>query len=143
MGKVILTALVVLTFCGCEENESGKKGNPAAEKAAAASAEAWLWLVDAGRYADSWEQAASSFRANIAKEAWLMYFRSLREPLGRMVSRELISTSYTKSLPGAPKGEYVVIQYSTFFEKRRFTIETVTPMLDEDGAWRVSGNQIK
>jgi len=143
MRKVILTALVALTFCGCEENESGKKGNPAAEKAAVASAEAWLQLVDAGRYGESWEQAANTFRTNIAKDAWLMYFRSLREPLGRMVSREMISASYTKSLPGAPKGEYVVIQYSTFFEKRRFSIETVTPMRDEDGVWRVSGYQIK
>jgi hypothetical protein len=34
--------------------------------------------------------------------------------------------------------EYVVIQYETQFEHHTAT-ETVTPMLDKDGAWKVSG----
>jgi hypothetical protein len=42
------------------------------------------------------------------------------------------------SLPGAPDGEYVVIQYETQFEHHT-PAETVTPMLDKDGAWKVSG----
>jgi hypothetical protein len=37
----------------------------------------------------------------------------------------------------------VVIQYETIFEKKQSAIETVTPMLDKDGKWRVSGYYIK
>ena len=47
------------------------------------------------------------------------------------------------SIPGAPDGEYVVIQFKTSFENKKSGIETVTPMLDKDGKWRVSGYYIK
>lgn len=57
-------------------------------------------------------------------------------------SFHVIST-YTKKLPGAPDGEYVVIQYESSFEHKQSAVETVTPMLDKDGKWRVSGYYIK
>jgi hypothetical protein len=60
-----------------------------------------------------------------------------------MVSRTLKSASYAKSLPGAPDGEYVVIQFDATFEKKQSAIETVTPMKEPDGRWRVSGYFIK
>ena len=66
-----------------------------------------------------------------------------RDPLGKTTSRKLKSASYTKTLPGAPDGDYVVIQYETSFENKQSSIETVTPMLDKDGKWRVSGYYIK
>jgi hypothetical protein len=68
---------------------------------------------------------------------------AVRNPLGGLVSRELGSKTYMQSLPGAPDGEYVVIQFKTAFENKKSAIETVTPMLDSDGEWRVSGYYIK
>ncbi len=47
------------------------------------------------------------------------------------------------SLPGAPDGAYVVIQYGTSFENRKHAVETVTPMRERNGAWRVSGYFIR
>ena len=47
------------------------------------------------------------------------------------------------SMPGAPDGEYVVIQYSTNFQNKKSAIETVTPMKNKGGEWRVSGYYIK
>ena len=64
-------------------------------------------------------------------------------PLGNLVSRKVKSREYTEKLPGAPDGKYVVIQYETVFEKKSSAIETVTPMVDPDGAWRVSGYFIR
>jgi hypothetical protein len=55
----------------------------------------------------------------------------------------MLSAKYTRTLPGAPDGEYVVIQYSAAFEKRQSAVETVTPMFDRDGKWRASGYYIK
>lgn len=66
-----------------------------------------------------------------------------RSPLGRLVSRKLESAKFTHELPGAPAGDYVVIQYDTNFEKKSGATETVTPMKDKDGVWRVSGYFIK
>ena len=50
---------------------------------------------------------------------------------------------YTTNLPGAPDGEYVVIQYKTSFQNKASAIETVTPMRDPDGVYRVSGYYIR
>ncbi len=47
------------------------------------------------------------------------------------------------SLPGAPDGNYVVIQFKTTFEHKAQAVETVTPMLENDGVWRVTGYFIK
>jgi hypothetical protein len=66
----------------------------------------------------------------------------VRKPLGAVVSRQVKSKTYTTSLPGAPDGEYVVIKYDTSFENKRASVETVTPMRDSDGTWRVSGYYI-
>jgi hypothetical protein len=37
----------------------------------------------------------------------------------------------------------VVIQFNTRFENKAAAIETVTPMHEKDGSWRVSGYFIK
>ncbi|MEW6584469.1 MAG: DUF4019 domain-containing protein, partial [Nitrospirota bacterium] len=52
------------------------------------------------------------------------------------------SKKYATSLPGAPDGEYVVIEFETSFENKKSAVETVTPMMDS-GKWRVSGYYIK
>lgn len=113
------------------------------EQLAQQSADAWLAVIDSGKYADSWAQAADAFKTVVTKDQWLAAMNTNRDPLGKLISRKLKSANYTKSLPGAPAGEYVVLQYETSFEHMPSAIETVTPMLDKDGKWRVSGYYIK
>lgn len=60
-----------------------------------------------------------------------------------MKARKVKSATFTRTLPGAPDGEYVVIQFESQFENKAAAIETVTPMRDKDGAWRVSGYYIR
>ena len=114
-----------------------------AEEAALAASQAWLTLVDQGDYVKSWEEAATCFRMAATLEQWQRSMMAFRTPLGKVVSRKLKSKHYTKTLPGAPDGEYVVIQYETSFENKKSAIETITPMLDKDGRWRVSGYYIR
>ena len=102
----------------------------------------WLELVDAKQYESSWIQSASLFRNAISSSAWARAIDQARGPLGSVVSRKLMSATYTTTLPGAPDGEYVVIQYQTRFENKNEGIETITPMLDE-GQWRVSGYYVR
>jgi hypothetical protein len=119
------------------------QANEVAEKAAVTASTAWFSLVDEGNYAESWNQAAGFFKNAVTKEQWLNSMKTFRVPLGKMITRKLISKQYTKTLPGAPDGEYVVIQYETQFENKKSAVETVTPMLGKDGKWRVSGYYIK
>ena len=111
--------------------------------AATSAAESWLKLVDDAQYDASWTNAASAFRGAVTTEAWSKAAGAVRGQVGKLVSRKLASANYTTSLPGAPEGKYVVIQYDTSFEKKASAVETVTPMQDPDGAWRVAGYFIK
>jgi len=113
--------------------------NEVSEKAALASAIAWLALADGGKYPETWDQAAAYFKNALNKDQWVASLKRGRTPLGKVLSRKLKSKMYTKSLPGAPDGEYVVIMYDTQFENKASAVETVTPMLDKDGKWRVAG----
>jgi hypothetical protein len=115
----------------------------AKEKAAIEAAEAWLSLVDEGLYLESWRKGATYFRKAVSQEQWTQSMVAFREPLGKTLSRKLTSAQYTTTLPGAPDGEYVVIRYQTSFENKHSAIETVTPMLDKNGSWKVSGYYIK
>ena len=107
------------------------------------SAEQWLSLVDAGKFAEGWKTAADYFRTAVSQEQWERSLDTVRKPLGNLVSRKLKSARYTRSVPGAPDGEYVILQFDTSFANKKNAIETVTPMLDKDGQWRVSGYYIR
>jgi hypothetical protein len=113
------------------------------EKAAVAAAEQWLLLVDAGKYDQSWKEAAKYFKDAVSQDKWQQSLQAVRDPLGRLISRTVKRRVYTTSLPGAPDGEYVVIQFETSFQNKKAAVETVTPMMDKDGLWRVSGYFIK
>lgn len=102
----------------------------------------WLKVVDEGRYSDSWNETAQFFKKAIKQDQWNQSLLAVREPLGRLLSRGIKSKEYKTSLPGAPDGQYVIIQFQTSFENKKAAIETITPMLDKDGKWRVSGYYI-
>jgi hypothetical protein len=135
---ILLSALPLLVGA-CQKSEA----QGSAERDAAVAADAWLKLVDDAKYADSWEQAAAYFKQAVPSEQWQRQVGAVRQPLGKLVSRTPKSKKYTTALPGAPDGKYVVIEYDTVFEHKSSATETVTPMQDPDGSWRVSGYYIK
>jgi Protein of unknown function (DUF4019) len=100
-------------------------------------------MVDSGNYGQSWREAAGYFKNEVMEEKWVQSLKAVRNPFGKRISREVKSTIYQTSLPGAPDGEYVVIQFKTSFGNKKSAIETVTPMFEKDGSWRVSGYYIK
>jgi hypothetical protein len=119
------------------------KDNTDAEKQALAAAESWLVLADDGKYGESWDAAAEYLKNTVTKEDFVKSLNAARRPLGKSKSREVKSKEYRTSLPGAPDGQYVVIQFTTSLENKKSAVETITPMLDKDGKWRVSGYYIK
>jgi len=124
----------------------------AAEQAAIAAAERWLASVDAGVYAESWNQTSSLFKSGIqtsslfkpgiSEQQWQSSLAAIQTQLGRAVSRNLKSKQYAEELPDEPEGEYVVLKYDTSFERKKNGVETVILMKDKDGAWRVSGYRV-
>ena len=119
------------------------RGGDKPEDLAQNAAESWLKLADAGHAAASWDQAAKLFKGAVTKEQWAQALAGVRPPLGKVISRKLTSRQYSEKVPGAPDGKYVTIQYETVFENKAAAVETITPMLDPDGVWRVSGYFIR
>ena len=140
--KTAILSLVLLCALGCSHKTSVtdiRQAKTAAQK----SAEQWLTLVDAGKYAESWKTAASYFQKLVPQNQWEHALSTVRAPLGDLVSRQLKSAQYNTSLPDAPAGNYVVLQFDTSFANKTQAVETVTPMLEPDGQWKVSGYYIK
>ena len=135
--KLLVVASLLATLTG--------KAIPAEERVPAAVdvVTPWLALVDSGQYAESWFQASSDFRGAASKEQWIHALNTVRAPLGKLVTRQLKSATYTTKLPNARPGEYVVAQYDTSYEKTPGMLEVVVAVLEKNGAWKVSGYFIK
>ncbi len=141
MKRLILAAL--LAFGLAIAVKAGNGAAPTREVAAQAVAEEWLAQVDAGKYAESWEKMSAGFKKAVSKRKWNSTISALRKPLGKVLSRKLLSAEYTKDLPGAPEGEYVVLKFETSFEHKSAAVEAVTPILEQDLLWRVSIYSVK
>jgi hypothetical protein len=142
----LLIVLLFLSLVGCSTTTTTVKPETdvsTAESKAVAAAKEWLSLVDNQKYGESWQQAAQLFKDAVNKQQWIQIIQSGRRPLGKNTSRELKSKRYMTNVPGAPDGEYVVIEFNASFENKKSAIETVTPMLDKDAKWRVSGYFIR
>ena len=144
MSKMILWILILsMTALAVPALSQPIPWQAAAEKKAVAAAEQWLNLVDLGKYEESWDEAAGYFQGAVPRDKWLQSMNAHRKPLGNLLERKLKSAKFTTTLPGAPDGKYVVIQFETSLEKKKSAVETVTPMLDQEGVWRVTGYYIK
>ena len=133
---LLLSVLGVLFFAGVPS------ASEKAEEAALKASTKWLTLVDKGDYTKSWERAAGIFRDMVTKLEWQLKLDTYRTPLGKISERKVKSKQYTKTLPNAPEGEYVVIQYETAFADKQTVTETVTSVLEKDGKWKVAGYYI-
>lgn len=140
---LLLTGFSMPAVRAQELTEEQKSALAEKIRAGISAAEEWLRLVDDEKYSASWEQSASFFKERVPDGQWETTLRQVRSPLGKTKSREVLKYQYATSLPGVPQGEYVVIQFKTSFDEKADAVETITPMMDADGQWRVSGYYIR
>lgn len=108
------------------------------DNAGAHAAEEWVKLIDGQRWRESWQASGSLFRAQLTEAGWTATVQSLRQQLGAVASRSLKSVSSASSLPGAPAGEYKIVQFATSFTNKPDAVETVI-LAHEGSAWKVNG----
>ncbi|MGO9450012.1 MAG: DUF4019 domain-containing protein [Candidatus Binataceae bacterium] len=138
LAAVLAVLMVALSWSGARAEDRAE-----AAKEATTAAESWLQLVDAGKFNGSWMDASIYFRNVTTKQLWKQQVSLWRTALGPVVSRKLRTVQYLTTMPGAPDGEYVMIQYDTSFAHKKSAVEIVVPMMDADGKWRVSEYSIK
>ena len=133
MKKTIIAVIALLfvfniCFCRCS------LADESSEKAAVSASQEWLSLLDNKKYGESWDEAAAIFKAAVTKSDWERQINAIYTPFGKLRARILLSSTYAETLPGAPDGKYVVIQYKSSFENKKSAIETITPI------YQVTGN---
>ena len=136
---LFLICLFCFTFIQVNAEDDSTKVVEEKETAAVEAAKDWLLLVDEEKYYESYLRAADYFKDAVTEEQWQQAMNATRKPLGKVLSRELKSKKHMTEVPGAPDGEYVLIQFNTSYENKKSSIETVTQMLEEDGTWKMSG----
>lgn len=113
------------------------------KKNAIASALNWLDLLESEKFADSWKNTAPLFQTKVPEATWINQISAIKKSLGKNSNRELKSISFAKQLPGAPDGEYFIIRFQSSFANKPKIIETITPKLNKNGDWQVSGYYLK
>jgi hypothetical protein len=111
--------------------------------AARTAATTWLASLDARDYEITWRDAAGIFKGAVSVQTWRNAATAARGPLGTMQKREEKISTATRNIPGAPEGQYVLLQYATIFEKNSSAIETVTLVQEPTGEFRVAGYFVK
>lgn len=115
----------------------------AAQRAAKADADAWLLLVDGGKFDASWEAAAPFLKQRASQQTWSQSGEAMRSALGKRLSRKQMALMETQTIPSGPPGRYVVVEYQSKFARRPVAFESVTEVLCDDGKWRVAGYAVR
>ena len=134
----LIAVVTLLSICG-----SGVVRAQEGTRAAQTSVETWLSLVDTEQYAASWDTSATLFRRAITSENWQAAVQKARAAFGPLKVRTVKTATATKTLPGAPDGDYVVFEFNTSFAQKAAALETVTAVHERDGTWHVGGYFIK
>lgn len=134
-----LAVLVGLFLCG-----AAGAAAPEVETAAAQSAaRTWLAAADALDGARTWTLAAPVFQTHVTKEQWGSQLSAVREPLGALKTRAAAGSKPESAMPGAPDGQYLVLQFHSVFEHKANSVETLIMAKQPDGAWRLAGYYIR
>nr|WP_298896631.1 DUF4019 domain-containing protein [uncultured Altererythrobacter sp.] len=149
MSIVIAAAIVGVVYFS-DDGAATTAAHPPAETEASQSAPAenpesldraenFLKFVDAGDYAGSWQATGPLFQAEASADEWVSMVEPVRKPLGAVKERNLTNVQRASTLPGAPEGEYEVLQFQTDFAgEEGLAIETIVMLQGEQG-WEVTG----
>lgn len=106
--------------------------------ASAQSAIAWLAFINDRNWAEGWRNASEMMRSQISQDLFTTSMTSAHSMLGKVVSRKFVRARATKSLPGAPDGDYELLEFKSEYEKKADAIDTVV-VVKEGSGWKVAG----
>jgi hypothetical protein len=145
MSLVIAAIAAVALHTPATPSAQTPMPSPAASAVHAEGLEAarqWLALTDQAKWEASWQSAGAMFRTQVTSDRWAGMVKPVRGPLGAVSLRSFQSATKTKTLPGAPDGDYEVLKFQTDFAQRSGATETVI-LAREGTGWRVVGYLIQ
>jgi Protein of unknown function (DUF4019) len=135
---VFLICLCLILLSGCAMHSVSKvlAEKRVRENEARAAALEWLHLVDAGEYAQAYEEESARLRASTTERQFLRSMEGRRAPFGRVLSRKFIGAAFTRKLTGSPDGRYESILFRTSFQHKALAAERVI-LTHDSRQWRV------
>ena len=130
---LIIAAVFMIVYPILSERPDTEK----AEKATAVAME-FLQLIDAEKYAESWQMAANMMKEKVSEKEWVEKLTEARALSGTVVKRSEKSVSYSTSAEDSPEGEYISLIFSSKYQRAESVSEYVTGMFEE-GHWKVAG----
>ena len=104
------------------------------EAAAAQAAEDFLRLVDESQWAESYAMTGAQFRELNTLERWAEVSGQVRPPLGKLLTRDLVTNEYVS----APPEGYRLIKFRSVYANGAAQTESLS-LAWENGAWKVVG----
>lgn len=112
------------------------------DNSALAAAQAWLGLIDAGKYEESYDAAGQGLYEKVPdKKEWINSLKIIRGSWGPIVSRKETQHLYQPNGIVGLNGECMAISFDTATAKQSSVVEMVI-MRYEDGRWRGVGYTI-
>jgi Protein of unknown function (DUF4019) len=103
----------------------------------------WLALLDAGKTGAAWDSGSPYLKSVVTRTKWIDGITDARKPFGKFVKRTPTKFARSHSMPGAPEGDYSIIEFDTEFENGKRAQEQIIWMLGEREVWSVSGYFIR
>jgi hypothetical protein len=103
----------------------------------------WLTLLDGGKAGAAWDVASAHLKSVVTRKKWVEGIVEMRGPFGKPDARKAEKFARSHQLPGAPEGDYSIIEFQTEFANGKKATEQVIWMLEKDDVWRVSGYFIR
>jgi hypothetical protein len=100
--------------------------------------QSWVGQIDHGQYDESYSAASGAMHDKVPQDRWALILKALRAPWGPVVNRQQLSHVYKPNGFEGTEGEFLVITYTTSFQKMDAAKEVVV-LRWEDGKWRGAG----
>lgn len=131
---ILILSVLIIIFVPQFTNKPDK----ATSAAAVAAATDFLRLVDAGRYADSWQLAAKYLQKKIPREEWVKKLKKIRSTYGPLIKRNLEDVNFTAAVKELPEQKLILLKYASTFKLKAMS-EVVTVIQGTDDHWLVIG----
>lgn len=105
----------------------------------------WLTAIDSGNYTEAWQQMDPASRQwfHLNFKQFQEVFGNARKPLGKTVSRTVVSRGDSSNPPNSPPGLYRTVSYLSKFENSPQCVqEFVAVRATENLTWRVFTHQV-
>ena len=99
----------------------------------------WLALLDAGKAGAAWDVASKQLQSKVTRNKFIAEMRDVRKPLGKLASRTAVKFARAHDLPGAPTGDYTLIEFEAKYANGKKLAEQVVWVIEAGDIWRIAG----